>query len=914
MGGSPVLDVRLLGEPRVTVGGHPLEVDTRKAIAILAYLAVEGPTSRDHLIGLLWPEATSDRARATLRRTLSSLRSGIGKEHLDADRDRVALTGAIDVDAAVFDEEIGATHEHGHDPRDVCSACIPLLSRALDLYRGDFLEGFSIGDAPEFEDWARTVTEGYRLRAGEALNRLGMARAAGGDYPGAIGAVVRWIALDALHEPAHRQLMLLHAWSGDRPAAMAAYRDFVALLDRELGVPPLEETSELYEAILDEDLPPAPGMSRRPRAHVVKEAPKRSSLLGRSEELEKLRAAIAAIDEGGRSVAVTGDSWMGKTRLLEELAAIADSAGCTALLGRASRVEQGVPYAAVTQVITPALTAAQDAGLELPQWVRDELARLVPALAPGRTSNGADPLGDLRFLEAVHHLVRVLAASRPLVILFDDVQWLDTASTRLIGYLAARVAPLQILLVLSLRTDETATREVAELASRADLVIRLGPLRPGQLEGIVDGARARSIVDATGGVPLLVLEHLDAESSDHETPGVMRYVEERTLGLSDLARQVLAAGAVLGATGDTGLLRMTSGRTDDELVQAVEELISAGLLKELPGGEGVGFALDAAERFTYESTSLVRRRLLHKRAAQALAGLPRAAEDARVAATVAGHLQGAGDPEAAHWYRRAGDLARNAYANNEAKKLYETAMALGEENAGELHLALGELAIAGGDYQTAMAELRSAASRAGGEILSLIEHRIGEVHRLLGRFALAEEAFKRAERDHPDPTALYADWALLHHRLGSTDEALVTAEKALAAASMAGDHERSRAHNVLGLVDPDSGRALHHLDTALELARAGVPERTAALNNKARVLAAEGELATAIDLVTEAVGLAESTGHRHREAALRNHLADLHHRAGNAEEARHALTGAVTIFADIDTEAREPEVWLLSQW
>lgn len=914
MGGSPVLDVRLLGEPRVTVGGHPLEVDTRKAIAILAYLAVEGPTSRDHLMGLLWPEAGPDRARATLRRTLSSVRSGIGADRLDSDRDRLALAGQIDLDVSSFDEELGATFEHGHDPRDVCPACIPHLSRVVAIYRGDFLEGFSVGDAPEFEDWIRTVAEGYRLRAGEALNRLGMARAAAGDYTGAIGAVVRWIALDTLHEPAHRLLMLLHAWSGDRPAAMAAYREFVALLDRELGVPPLEETTELYEAILDEDLPPPPGVSRRPRAHFDTGVATTSSLLDRGEELERIRAAIATIDRGGRIVVITGDSWMGKTRLLEELGEIAASAGYTVLMGRASRMEQGVPYAAVTQIISPTLAAARDAGLELPDWVTDELARLVPALSPGRPTGDTDPLGDLRFLEAIHHLVHRVGEERPLVLAFDDVQWLDTASTRLIAYLAGRASPLQMLLVLALRTDESAPRDVDELTSEADLLIRLDPLTADQLGEEVEPERAQAIVGATGGVPLLVVEHLDSDPADEETPGVMRYIEERMRGLSDLARQVLAAAAVLGTTRDTELLRLTSGRSDDEVVQAVEELIAAGLLREVPGGDGVGFTLDAAERVTYETTSLIRRRLLHKRAAQALKGLPRADEDARLAAAVAGHLHGAGDAEAAHWYRTAGDLARNAYANTEAKRLYETALALGGEDAGELHLALAELAIAGGDYQTAMTELRSAASRAQGETLSVVEHRTGEVHRLLGRFALAAESFDRAEEGHPRPATLHADRALLHHRLGSTEEALAAAENALAAASLSGERERSRAHNILGLVEPDPTKATQHLDRALELAGAGVPERTAALNNKARLLAGAGDTDAAIELVTEAVGLAESTGHRHREAALRNHLADLHHRAGQVEKAQEALTGAVTLFAGIDSEAREPEVWLLNHW
>jgi DNA-binding SARP family transcriptional activator len=118
------------------------------------------------------------------------------------------------------------------------------------------LEGFNVRDAYLFEDWARSLGEGLRLEIGEAFNRLGHALAGAGDYSGAIRSVKRWVELDPLHEPAHRLLMLLNSWAGDRPGAIEAYRSLIGILDRELGVPPLEETTELYEAILDEDLPP----------------------------------------------------------------------------------------------------------------------------------------------------------------------------------------------------------------------------------------------------------------------------------------------------------------------------------------------------------------------------------------------------------------------------------------------------------------------------------------------------------------------------------------------------------------------------------------------------------------------------------------------------------------------------------
>jgi tetratricopeptide (TPR) repeat protein len=107
---------------------------------------------------------------------------------------------------------------------------------------------------------------------------------------------------------------------------------------------------------------------------------------------------------------------------------------------------------------------------------------------------------------------------------------------------------------------------------------------------------------------------------------------------------------------------------------------------------------------------------------------------------------------------------------------------------------------------------------------------------------------------------------------------------------------------------------MEYFEQALETAGTSVPERMAALNNKAQRLSDTGDREAAIGLVEEAISLANRTGYRHHQAALLNHLADLNHRMGREEDARKALTEAVTIFADIDAGDWEPEVWLLREW
>lgn len=908
-----MLDIRLLGSPQVTVNDEDVEVDTRKAIAMLAYLAIEKTADRDSLAALFWADSPPERARATLRRTLSALRGGVGHDVIEADRNQVTLVGEFNLDVDQFLAAIDETAAHGHDEVDVCSECIPPLRRAAALYRDDFLGTFSVRDAPEFEDWARPVTESLRLKAGEVLERLAMASASVGDYSNAIESAGHWIELDELHEPAHRRLMLLNAWAGDRPGAIQAYRDCVAVLDRELGVAPLEETTELYEAILDEDLPPAPGVRRTVRP--VKTAPTRaeSELIDRREELEVLRSSIEQARGRGLMCVISGDSWMGKTRIIEHLGREAEIAGFLALTAGAFRAETRLAYGVATQLLRR-LVDATDSPADLPAWSMQELARLDPKLAPGQVTQSAARLGALRLREAFLTLVETVAATRPLLIAIDDAQWMDTASASLIAYLHRRLDLNPILIAIATRDEESLPASLREVATDAAVSIRLQPLGADALRADYPEADLDDIVVATGGIPLLVKEALDAGSVAPDSSSVNRYMESRRRRLSDLSRQVMAAAAVLNGMCEAQLLRDTSGRTDDEVVEAVEELVDAGLLREEADGH-LGFTLDVLENVTYQSTSLTRRRLLHRRAADALQSRARSRSDVRLATATAVHLRAAGDEGASDWYRLSGDLARSVFANDEAMAAYENAIALGHGNVGELHLALGELAMTRGDYQTAMRELRAAASHSTDESLASVEHRIGDLNRILGRFELAEESFERARPDHPEPSDLLADWALLKHRTGEPERAIALAKEALEAAEDTGDNERiARALNILGLVTPDREPAMEHIDEALEILAPTDPSRMAALNNKAHLLADGDEVEAAIGLVQEAIGLADRAGYRHHQAALLNHLADLNHQAGREEEAQRTLTEAVTLFADIDTSDWEPEVWLLREW
>ena len=240
------LSLALLGPPVVRRGGAPVTFDTRKATALLALLAVTGREhSRDQLADLLWPEADSAKGRASLRRTLSVTAAVMG-DGLVISRAAIALDPAlVRVDVREFNALIGRP--------DAAS-----LERAAALYRDDFLAGFTLRGCAEFEEWQTSVSEELRQALARGLQRLVAACIAEGSLERAAGHARRWLQLDPLHEPAHQAIIRLHGWAGQRSAAMRQYRSLVRVLDRDLAVRPLPETTRLYDDVRAGRLGPPP--------------------------------------------------------------------------------------------------------------------------------------------------------------------------------------------------------------------------------------------------------------------------------------------------------------------------------------------------------------------------------------------------------------------------------------------------------------------------------------------------------------------------------------------------------------------------------------------------------------------------------------------------------------------------------
>ena len=310
----------LLGPPRIERDGVPLDLTYRKNAALLAYLAVTGERhTREALVTLLWPELEPSRARAGLRRNLSVLRKALGGEVLVVDRETVGLDprAALWLDVDQFRRLLSAWRGHGHPETEVCPACLAVLSEAVALYRGDFLAGFSLRDSLSFDEWQFFETEELRRELGSALERLVRGHSAQGGYESALPYARRWLALDPLHEPAHRHLMQLYVQTGQCAAALRQYQECVRILDAELGILPSRETTSLYERLRAQPAgQDATLISAPPPQHNL--PAQTTPFVGREALLAEIAERLQ--DPDCRLLSLVGPGGIGKTRLALETA------------------------------------------------------------------------------------------------------------------------------------------------------------------------------------------------------------------------------------------------------------------------------------------------------------------------------------------------------------------------------------------------------------------------------------------------------------------------------------------------------------------------------------------------------------------------------------------------------------------
>lgn len=656
----------LLDEPHVQEeGGRRLELAPARPTYLLVYLACRGEwVSREALAGLLWPERPEDEARHNLRVSLHRARSLPWAKGLEVERERLRLI--LSTDVAEFRAAIGWAD----------------WGAALAWHRRPFLEGFPLHDVPAFEEWASLERQALL----EAWQKAALRHAEGlqeqGEYPQAARLLGELLRQDPLAEDVLQGYLRAAYLAGEREVALRAYERFAQELWRELELEPMEATVGLAQTL--RRALPMELKAGKPQPQVPLEVLRPPHLVGREGEQARLRGARLAL--------VRGEPGVGKTRLLQETFPESPLIRCREGLER-------LPFFPLLEYLKPRLDLLPDLGL-----YRQDLARLLPELAPGQALPPPDPLtGKARLLEA---LARALEPLEPLLV--DDLQWADEGTLELLVYLGNRGQRI----AGAYRTHEVGpalahTLETLRAAGAEEITLEpLGRDAVGALLGDLIGSGEGPplftgwLHKNTGGNPFFALETLKAlfesrvlraeggawhtdldeftqDYSELQVPSrVAEVVRRRVERLSEPARRVAQAASVVGEGFSGHLLSGVVGLSDWAAVEALEELEAAGLVA------ASRFGHDLTRQCIYRGLSQERRRALHLRVAERLEG--RAEPE-----LVAEHWFHAGEPgKAAHCWQQAAYRYHNQGLPAQAAVFYRRALAASQEEAQQLRLQI----------------------------------------------------------------------------------------------------------------------------------------------------------------------------------------------------------------------------------
>lgn len=639
-----------LGRLELTRDGSPVLARRRKELALLAYLARRGPRPVDRavLASLLWGARGDDaKAKVSLRQALFDLREALG-EIVQTDSTTVRVNPQhLDLDIASFEAAVAAGR----------------LADAAALWHGPFMDGLEDLGGEDWVIWVESERTALNAKLGVALAQLADAAEADGDRP----AALRWAerCLEALphEESAAIRLVMLYLRAGRTADAKGTVAGYTERLRRDLDTGP----SAALLKLVSDDARPALGKPGY-RGLVSPD------LAGRDNALALLtRAWAAAAGGAGRAVLIEGDEGSGKSKLVEvfaaQLSALRERP--PVFLGRAFPTERAQAWSTLRPLLARVfatgrgMAAAPPDALASAATVVPELRERFPATA---------------FPDAGHHpgaaIVRILSemvTEQPLALLIDDAPAADAESTAVLAELVRRPPP-GLLLVLAGRRDAWARsaigaehRDSPNVADR----IELGPLSVAEAATLIGsmapfdpasrGALAERLRRETGGNPgqlVRFVQQLADEGriaprpdglwivEDAERPiplesGVRDLMRTRLAELTEPARRLVEAAAVLGPTIDPRLLETVSRLNPAEYRDTLGTVLTRRLLRESASRVGqFEFPSEANRRAVYDQIVPSTRAGIHREAANALARHPAGAGP--VKEEIARHRQLAG--------------------------------------------------------------------------------------------------------------------------------------------------------------------------------------------------------------------------------------------------------------------------------
>ncbi|MHB1393768.1 MAG: AAA family ATPase [Clostridia bacterium] len=609
------IQVKLLQTPLVLKDSEQIVFPFKKAEALFYYLVVNKQASRDELVDLLWGETDEETARKNLRHAIYMIRKAFDAEIIiSPQKSTVLLNPDIEIKTDL-------------------QSFLQGEESSTEAYGGEFLKGFLVKGGEKYEEWMFQCRDYYRdvyiVKLYERLSRC--------VEKNEVSKLEYYAKLlineDPLDERPYRLLMESYGSIGAYHKAEELYRRLKHTLGQELGIAPDNKTEKLHKD----------NMARRSLEDNRRDNT-RGFFYGRSRELDIIREQFESfnLQKGYKSILIVGEAGIGKTRLKERFFEKVDESSLYLIKSNCYQAEEDYPLKPWNQVFSTLAEVIKEENIEIPQLWKNIIVRLFPAFDP-YVQAAADTLIErtdkMKYKvveEAVLEVLKKICRKKKLALIFEDLHWMDSTSSRLLSSVLRRLGGSGVMVVATCRNSyEKRIDQFIAAMVKDGLVEKLvlsrftrdeveGFIRELLPEQLLSQELKERIYEETEGNAFFLIELLNTvkeKGAIGEISGKAQDIlKSRIMCIPEEGMKLLNITSMFFDRVDLDMLQTLSGRDELELLDTLEELQGRYIIREVENGEDISFEFthNKLREFIYGLQSTSRRRILHNHIGEAL--------------------------------------------------------------------------------------------------------------------------------------------------------------------------------------------------------------------------------------------------------------------------------------------------------